>query len=178
VTGRLAAAGAIASGALAVVLTLLFDPAEGSGSDAYEGGARFGEIFRYVLLGAAGGACLERLRAGARGGLLWGVGVLVAAALVIGPAIDTVADGKPEEREAKERRSEPYRAGFIAGCTDRTRADGAPEAVVRPYCTCLYATLARDQRLDVAHDLVVDGGRPPAWLIGIAQRCAGQASRS
>jgi hypothetical protein len=31
---------------LAVVLTLFFDPAEGSGDAAYEGGARGGEIFR------------------------------------------------------------------------------------------------------------------------------------
>jgi hypothetical protein len=75
-------AGAVVCGALAVALTLIFDPAEGSGSGSYEGGARFGEIFRYVLLGAAGGAGLARLRAGALGGILWGVGVLAAAALV------------------------------------------------------------------------------------------------
>jgi hypothetical protein len=176
VTGRLAAAGAIAGGALAFALTLLFDPAEGSGSTAYEGGARFGEIFRYVLLGAAGGACLERLRA--RGGLLWGVGALVAAALVVGPAIDTVADGTPEEREAKKLHSERYRAGFIAGCSDRARADGAPEAAIRPYCTCIYTTLARDDRLEEARDVVRDGARPPGWLVGIVQGCAERAIRS
>ena len=45
-TGRLALAGAVVCGALAVALTLIFDPAEGSGSGSYEGGARFGEIFR------------------------------------------------------------------------------------------------------------------------------------
>jgi hypothetical protein len=175
VTGRLAAAGALAGGALALALTLLFDPAEGSGSTAYEGGARFGEIFRYVLLGAAGGACLERLRAGARGGLLWGVGVLVAAALVIGPAIDTVAEGTPEKRQAKELQSERYRTGFIAGCADRSRAEGAPEAAIQPYCTCLYTTLARDGRMEEARDVVMNDGRRPGWLIGIAQRCAERA---
>ena len=71
VNGRLVAAGAVVGGAIALALRVAFDPAEGTGPTAYEGGARFGEIVRYVLLGAACGGCVERLRAGARGGLLW-----------------------------------------------------------------------------------------------------------
>lgn len=177
-TGRLAAAGALACGALAVVLTLIFDPAEGSASTSYEGGARFGEIFRYVLVGAVGGACLERLRAGARGGVLWGVGVLVAATLVVVPAIDTISEGDPEQRRAEQRRSERYRAGFIAGCTDRARANGAPEAVIRPYCGCLYTGLVRDGRMEEAEAVLRDGGRPPAWVVSLAERCAAEAAPS
>jgi hypothetical protein len=175
-TGRFAVVGALACGALALVLTVIFDPAEGSGSSAYEGGARLGEIFRYVLLGAAGGACLERLRAGARGGLLWGVGVLVAAALVVGPAIDTISEGKPEERRAEERRSEQYRTDFIAGCTDRGRANGAPEAVIGPYCACVYTGLARDGRMDEAEAVFRAGGRPPGWVVSLAERCAAEVA--
>jgi hypothetical protein len=178
VTGRFAAAGALACGALAVVLTLVFDPAEGSGSTSYEGGARFGEIFRYVLLGAAGGACLERLRSGARGGLLWGVGLLAAAVLVVVPAIDTISEGNPEERRAEQRRSEQYRIDFIAGCSDRARANGAPEAVIRPYCGCLYSGLVRDGRMDEAEAVLRAGGQPPAWVVSLAERCAAQAAPS
>jgi hypothetical protein len=177
-TGRLAVAGALACGALAVVLTMIFDPAEGSGSTSYEGGARFGEIFRYVLLGAAGGACLARLRAGARGGLLWGVGVLVAAALVVVPAIDTVSEGKPDERRTEQRRSEQYRVNFIAGCTDQARANGAPEAVIPPYCGCLYTGLVRDGRMEEAEAALRAGGRPPAWVVSLAERCAEEVAPS
>jgi hypothetical protein len=163
-------------GALAVALTLIFDPAEGSGSGSYEGGARFGEIFRYVLLGAVGGACLERLRAGARGGILWGVGVLVAAALVVGPAIDTVADGKPEERRAEERRSEEYRAGFIAGCSDGMRAQNYPDAVIAPYCGCLHREVARDSRAEETEAILRAGGQAPPWLVAVAERCAAEVA--
>jgi hypothetical protein len=177
-TGRFAAAGALACGVLAVVLTLIFDPAEGSGSSAYEGGARVGVIFRYVLLGAVGGACLERLRAGARGGLLWGVGVLVAAALVVGPAIDTISEGKPEERRAEQWRSDQYRTDFIAGCTDRSRASGAPEAVIGPYCACVYTRLVQDGRMGEAEAVYRAGGQPPAWVVSLAERCAAEAASS
>jgi hypothetical protein len=175
-TGRLAVAGALACGALALVLTLVYDPAEGSGSGAYEGGARFGEIFRYVLLGAAGGACLERLRAGARGGLLWGVGVLAAAALVVGPAIDTVSDGKPEERRAEESRSEEFRQGFMAGCGDGLREQGYPEAVIAPYCGCLHREIAGDSRMEEAEAILRSGGQAPAWLIAVTERCAAEVA--
>jgi hypothetical protein len=176
VNGRPAVAGAVACGALALALTLIFDPAEGSGSTSYEGGARFGEIFRYVLLGAAGGACLERLRAGARGGLLWGVGVLAAAALVVGPAIDTISEGKPEERRAEERRSEEYRAGFIAGCSDNMREQGYPEAVIEPYCGCLHDEVTGDSRMEEAEAILRSGGQPPAWLVAVTERCAAKVA--
>jgi|Tabmets5t2r1_1033131.scaffolds.fasta_scaffold04141_2 hypothetical protein len=170
-TGRLAVAGALVCGALALVLTLVFDPAEGTGPTSYEGGARFGEIFRYVLLGAAGGACLARLRAGARGGLLWGVGVLAAAALVVGPAIDTVSDGKPEER-----REEKFRQGFIAGCSDGMRAQGYPEAVIEPYCGCLHDEVAGDSRMEEAEATLRSGGQAPAWLVAVTERCAAKVA--
>ena len=170
-TGRLAAAGAVVCGALAVALALIFDPAEGSGSGSYEGGARFGEIFRYVLLGAAGGACLERLRAGARGGILWGVGVLAAGALIVGPAIDTISEGKPEDRRAEE-----FRAGFIAGCSDGMRAQGYPEAVIGPYCGCLHREVAQDRRLEETEAILRSGGQAPEWLVKVTERCAAEVA--
>jgi hypothetical protein len=178
VTGRLALAGALLCGALALALTLIFDPAEGSGSGSYEGGARAGEIFRYVLLGAAGGAALERLRAGARGGLLWGVGVLAAAALVVGPAIDTISEGKPEERRAELHRTERYRLNFIAGCSDGLRDDGYPEGLLQPYCACIYSTLVSEDRMIEFEAHAERTGRPPAWAQGIADRCAAEVAPS
>jgi hypothetical protein len=126
-----------------------------------------------VLLGAAGGACLERLRAGARGGLLWGVGVLAAAALVVGPAIDTISEGKPEERQA-----EKFRRGFIAGCSDGMRAQGYPEAVIGPYCGCLHEEVARDSRLEEAETILRAGGQAPAWLVAVTERCAAKVASS
>ena len=166
--GRGTAIGAVVGGAIALAITLAFDPAEGTGSEAYEGGARFGEIARYVLFGAACGACVERLRAGARGGLLWGVGALAAAALVIGPAIDTAGEGTPEERFDTGR----ARTDFIAGCTDNSRAQGVPEHTIAPYCKCMWATLERDERLDEIAEIADSGAQPPRWIVEVAQRCA------
>jgi hypothetical protein len=177
-TGRLAGVGAIACGALAVVLTLVFDPAEGTGPESYEAGSRVGQVIGYALFGAALGACVGRLRAGGRGTLLWWVGALAAAALVVGPAIDTILEGKPEEREAELQRTERYRIDFIAGCVDGLRDDGYREQVTRPYCACLYSTLVRDGRMTefVAHSRAT--GRPPAWAQGVADRCVAEVDPS
>ena len=118
--GRLVAVGAVLGGAVALATTLVFDPAEGTGS---------------------------------------------SAAVLVGSALDTASEGKPDERVDKQARID-----FIAGCTDTARANGAPEHAIRPYCECMYSTIAREERLDVlASDPPAE---PPAWLLRIAEDCA------
>ena len=60
----------------------------------------------------------------------------------------------------------------MAGCTDTSRANGAPEHVIRPYCECMFSSVARSGRLDEIAELADSGAPPPRWIVEIAERCA------
>jgi hypothetical protein len=192
VRGRAATAliGALAGGAVGLLLLVTTHPTSAYLNDAYRQGASFGFVLRYVALGLVAAVLVRALRgAGGRGRVLAGVALAVVLGLaIVPPALDTQTESEKRRAAAAaiddpdERARAEARAGALDGCVEGARRQAEEAGLsldAEAYCECFIDAITAPPGDNLeelrAANAALQSPNPPRRLQRLTERCAKRA---